>query len=129
MGEKSTMVRQRSGIAKVIVVVILAALVGAAFMIMTQEQKVRTACEQVHATLSDIIVAGDSLTPEQVHKMINRQPHEVRKPGRHRLVEEYRWKGPFSTHTVYAYYTTAATQLLEAVSLNQKMDDWEGDDK
>ena len=45
------MIHSRFGIAKVIVVVILAMLVGAAFLLMTEEQKARSACEQVHETL------------------------------------------------------------------------------
>jgi hypothetical protein len=123
------MIHSRFGIAKVIVVVILAILVGAAFLLMTEEQKARSACEQVHETLGDMIDSGDSPTPEEVHEAIGRKPHETRNPGRHRLVEEYHWKGPMSSHTVYAYYTTGATQLLEAVSINHKLEDWEGDDK
>ena len=119
----------KTGIAKVIVVVILGVLVAASFFLMTQEQNARAACEGVHQRLQDAIESGNSPTPEEVQEMIDRKPHLVRNPGKHRLVEEYHWKGPFSQHKVYAYYTTGATQLLEAVSINVKMQDWEGDDK
>lgn len=123
------MSRNRMGIAKVIVFVVLAILVGVSFTLMTQEEKARSASETVHQTLRDAIEAGESPTPEEVHEMVDRTPHEVRNPGKHRLVEEFHWQGPFSEHRVYAYYTTGATKLLEAVSLNQLMEDWEGDDK
>lgn len=125
----SIMIHRRSAVAKVVVVVVLAVLVGAAFMLMTQEQKARSACEQVQQTLGDMIESGNSPTPAEVHEAIGREPHVTRNPGRHRLVEEYHWKGPMSSHRVYAYYTTGATQLLEAVSINHKLEDWEGDDK
>lgn len=121
-------VRHR-GVAKAIVIVILAAIVGASFLLMTQEQKARASASDANQSLQAKITAGESLTPEEVHQLIGRQPHVSRKPGKHRMVEEYRWKGPMGQQVVYAYYTTAATQLLEAVSLNQKFDDWEGDDQ
>ena len=128
------MVKQRGGIAKVIIVVALAALVSAAFLLMNQEQKARTAAEGAN---TELIKALDEAqdgntstpTPERVHDLIKRKPHVTRAPGRHRYVEEYYWKGPMGQQTVYAYYSTAAEKFLEAVSLNQKLDDWEGDDK
>lgn len=119
----------RKGIAKVIVFVVLAILVGVSFMFMTQEEKARDASVKLHNTLTEVIEKGESPTPEEVHALVDRTPHETRNPGKHRLVEEFHWQGPFSEHRVYAYYTTGSTKLLEAVSLNQKMDDWEGDDK
>ena len=119
------MIMRRHGIGKVVVFVALAALMGAAFLFMMQEQKARAACEDVNAKLAELIEAGESLTPEEVHEKIGRTPHVSRIPGKHRFVEEYRWAGPLSSHTVYAYYETAATKLLEAVSMNQKMPEWE----
>lgn len=118
--------KRRSGIVKVIVIVVLAILVGVAFMLMTQEQEARSAAEKAQSTLFDEIDSG--LTPEQVHEKLGREPHETRIPGKNRFVEEYHWKGPMGKHTVYAYYTTGAAKYLEAVSINEKMEDWEGDD-
>ena len=115
----------RQGIAKVIVIVVLAILVGIAFVTMQREQKARRAADAVVTTLQDNVDAG--LTPEQVHEKAGREPDVTRTPGKHRFVEEYRWKGPMNEYVVYAYYTTGATKLLEAVSMNEKMEKWEGD--
>lgn len=117
--------RQRHGIAKVIVVVILAILVGVAFVSMQREQKARSAADTVLTALQDNLDAG--LTPEQVHEQVGLEPDLTRTPGKHRFVEEYHWKGPMNEYVVYAYYTTGATKLLEAVSMNEKMEKWEGD--
>ena len=92
---------------------------------MTQEQDTRSSVGNMHRTLGDIIEVGQSLTPEEVHKKIGRKPHVTRIPVKHRLVEDYKWKGPFTAHTVYAYYTTAATKLFEDVSMNQILPDRE----
>ncbi len=127
--ELAYMVTRKAGIAKVVVVVVLAALVVLSFVLMSQEQTVRDESIAVQNKLIEAIDAGKPITDEEVHELVGRMPHETRQPGKHRLVEEYHWKGPMSSHTVYAYYTTAAAKLLEASSLNQKLDDWEGDDK
>ena len=121
------MVNRRSGVAKVIIIVILLVLVAASYFLMTQEQKARDASMAVHEEL--VASIEDGLTPEAVHDKVGRKPHESRKPGKNVFVEEYHWKGPMSQHTVYAYYKTAASQFLEAVSINQKLDEWEDDDK
>lgn len=116
---------QRTGIVKVIVIVVLAVLLGVAFMLMTREQEARSAAQTAIDMLTENIDRG--LTPEQVHEKLGRKPHETRIPGEHRYVEEFHWKGPMGKHTVYAYYTTGATKLLEAVSMNQTLEKWEGD--
>ena len=113
------------GIVKVIIVVILAVLVAASFLFMTQEQRARGLAEDTVDQLGQIIDEQKQLGPEEVHQAIGCEPTNVRQPNRKRLIEEYTWKGPFSEHTVYAYYEVAATQILEATSLNKKMDDWE----
>lgn len=118
-------INHRSGIVKVIIIVVLAALVGAAYLFMTQEQTARTASEQGMTTLGDAIDAGEQYDPEKVREVLKRDPNESRTPFKNRLVEEYIWKGPISSHTVYAYYSVAAIKILEAVSLNKKLDDWE----
>ena len=123
------MLKSRAGVGKAVIIVALAIVVGASFLLMTQEQKARAACEEVNRTLGELIEAGESPTPEEVHELIKRQPHVTRNPGKHRLVEEYHWQGPFGKQTVYTYYTTAATKLLEAVSMNAPLEEWEGDDK
>ena len=119
------MYNRRNGIVKVIVIVVLAVLLGVAFMLMKREQEARSAADTAMETMNEILDAG--LTPEEVHEKVGREPHVTREPGKHRFVEEYRWKGPMGQHTIYAYYTTGATKLLEAVSMNQKLDKWEGD--
>ena len=128
------MVNYRSGIVKVIIVVALAVIVGASSLLMMQEQKARAAAGQVNATLIQAIddaQEANQATPtsEEVHELIGRIPHLTRQPGRHRYVEEYYWKGPMGEQKLYAYYSSAADKFLEAVSLNQKLTEWEGDDK
>ena len=118
-------IRQRHGIVKVILIAILAALVGAAYLFMTQEQTARTESEKAMSTLGKAIDDGEQYEPDKVREVLNREPNESRTPFKNRLVEEYTWKGPFSSHTVYAYYTVAAIEILEATSLNQKLEDWE----
>lgn len=119
----------RSGIAKPVIIVILLVLVGVSFVLMTREQEAREASVAARDALVSFIDSEEPTTADQVHEKLARQPHVARNPGKHRLVEEYKWSGPMSTHTVYAYYSTGATQLLEAVALNQKLEDWEGDDR
>ena len=114
---------KKSGIVKVIVIVALAALVGAAFLFMTQEQSARNGTQEIYDSLSRAV--DDHLTNEEVHKRLGRGPNQTRTPSKHRLVEEYTLKGPFESHTVYAYYTVAATKILEAASLDQKLESWE----
>jgi|GEM_PF-4220936 len=121
------MSKHRNGIVKVIVIVILAVLLGVAFMLMQREQQARTASETAMETMNEILDQEQGITPEEVREKLGRKPHVTREPGKHRFVEEYQWKGPMGQHTIYAYYTTGATKLLEAVSLNKKLDDWEGD--
>ncbi len=116
---------KRNGIAKVILIAVLAVIAGMAFVFMTREQEARSAAETTLATIKDHIDSG--LTPEEIHEKVGREPDATRIPGQHRYVEEYHWSGPFSQHKVYTYYTTGATKLLEAVSMNQKLEDWEGD--
>ena len=116
---------KRLGSAKLLIIVILLALVGASAWIMTQEQAARDACTAAEGILADAIESGPGLTPEEVHEKLGRKPSLERTPGKHRFVEEYRFAGPISTQIIYAYYETAATKLLEAVSVNQKMEQWE----
>ena len=113
------------GIVKVIVVVILAILVAASFMFMSKEQGARRSAELATNKLVQIIDEEKQFGPDQVQQTLGVKPTNTREPNRHRLIEEYTWHGPFSEHTVYAYYGVAATKILEATSMNQKMDDWE----
>ena len=122
---ESHMSQPRNGIVKVIVIVVLAVLLGVAFMLMQREQEARAAAQTAMDSVIEVLDNG--LTPEEVREKLGRKPHVTREPGKHRFVEEYQWKGPMGQHTVYAYYTTGATKLLEAVSLNQKLEKWEGD--
>lgn len=115
--------RNRVGIVKVVIVVALAALVGAAFLFMTQEQKARAGSQQIYDTLAGAL--DKSWTIDEVHEHLEREPNQTRTPSKKRLVEEYAFKGPLESHTVYAYYSVAATQILEAVSMGQKLPDWE----
>lgn len=119
------MTEKRNGIVKVILIVVLVVLAAVAFVLMTREQEAQAGAEAAMETIKEHIDSG--LTPEEIREKVGRDPDETRTPGKHRFVEEYHWMGPFSQHKVYAYYTTGATKLLEAVSMNQKLDDWEGD--
>ena len=101
----------------------------AAILLSIQEHQVRLASESAHAKLDEVIAGGGTLTDAEVHEHLDREPDEVRRPVPHRLVEEYRWSGNFRTYTVYAYYNTAATALLTAVSINQPMSELEQADE
>lgn len=117
----------RRGKTKPILMLILIAFVAGAFYLMTQEQAAREYCERINNTLAATInePSGPGLTPKEVHEKIGVEPNVTRTPGKHKYVEEYTSKGPMDSYVVYAYYKTGATKLLEAVSLNQKLDDWE----
>ena len=104
---------------------VLICLGAAAVVLMIKEQSATASSQQVEQALGAIIDAGESLTAEEVHERIGCEPQVTRIPGKHRFVEEYRWNGPMRAHTVYAYYKTGAAKLLEAVSLNQTLPDWE----
>ena len=108
---------------KVIIALVLAALVGAAFLWMSQEQQARQAAQGIYDALEAAL--DDSLTDADVHDRLGRQPNVIREPFRKRLVEEYTFKGPFQEHTVYAYYSVAAAKILEAVTINQISETWE----
>ncbi len=101
----------------------------AAILLSIQEQQIRLASEAAHEKLEEVIASGGTLTDAEVHQRLGRDPDEVRRPAKHRLVEEYHWSGNFRTYTVYAYYSTAAAKLLTAVSINQAMPDWEQADE
>jgi hypothetical protein len=122
------MQRKHLGSAKPIVFIVLAILICIAAYIMVQEQNARTASMEAHNTLVDLLDSGETLTPDVVQEKVGRAPVVTRTPGKHKLVEEYTWSGPMSEHRVYAYYKTAATQLLEAVSINQEVPEWETDE-
>lgn len=117
----------RSGavIGRVIVAVILAALVGAAFLLMSQEQQARSAAEDLFNRLSPSL--DSNLTIDEVHELTGRGPNATRTPSKHRLVEEYTFKGPIEPHTVYVYYSVAATRIYSAISINQKNEEWESE--
>lgn len=127
------MLRHRAGVLKVILVVALAVIVGASTLFMVQEQKARSQAEQANASLIRAIDQAQvdnqaTPTPKEVHELIGRQPNLTRVPARHRYVEEYYWKGPMGEQRLYVYFSTAADKFLEAVSLNHKLDQWEGGD-
>lgn len=109
----------RQGNSRVVIAVVLVGLVGVAVVLMTQEQDARGAATAASELLIGELDSGESLTPEKIHEMLGRTPHVTRNPIKHCYVEEYHWQGPMSSHKVYAYYQTGATQLLEAVSLNR----------
>lgn len=115
--------RPSFGFAKVIVVLVLAALVGVALYLMVQEQGAREYCEGISSKLEAAIDEG--LTPEQVHERIGAEPTKMRNLGKYKNVEEYSAQGPMNSYTVYVYYRKAATQFMEAVSANQTLPDWE----
>lgn len=103
----------------------IAIAVGIAAYLMLTEQECRNQSQTIFRQLTGVIDSGESLTPEQVHEQVGREPDATRNPGPHKLVEEYTWKSQLGEQKVYAYYRTGATQLLEAVSINQKLDSWE----
>ena len=122
----SRKIKSGSAIPKVIVAVVLAALVGAAFLWMSQEQEARAATQEIYDSLEAAL--DESLTMEDVHQRLGREPNVTREPFKKRIVEEYTYKGPLQKHTVYAYYSVAATKLLVAVTINQKSEKWETDE-
>ena len=122
----SRKIKSGSAIPKVIVAVVLAALVGAAFLWMSQEQEARAATQEIYDSLEAAL--DESLTMEDVHQRLGREPNVTREPFKKRIVEEYTYKGPLQEHTVYAYYSVAATKLLVAVTINQKSEKWETDE-
>ena len=109
---------------RLIVRFVLCAAVVVAVILYNQEQRVRHAAENLHQALGELIVAGKPVTDLQVHEHLGREPDESRRLKEHRWVERYDFPGNFSTYTVYAYYTTAATKLLTATSINQEHPDW-----
>ena len=119
----STTGKHGSAIVKAIIAVILAAMAGAAFLWMSQEQQARASAQTIYDSLADAV--EEQLTVDQIHERLGRLPNDSRTPFKNRLVEEYTYQGPFDSHTVYAYYSVAATKILEAVSIDQKLTEWE----
>lgn len=115
--------RTGSAITKAILAVLLACIAGAAFLWMSQEQQARAASQELYSTLAAAV--DEQLTIDEVHERLGREPSKSRNPFRKRLVEEYTYRGPFESHTVYAYYSIAATKILEAASIDQTLDNWE----
>ena len=111
---------------RIALLVVLIGVVAFGWTLREQELAARDSCQTAYDTLADTLDGLDSLTPEQVHEITPREPVTSRVPGEHKLVEEFRWNGPMGSYTLYAYYQTAATQLLEAVSINRRLPEWEG---
>ena len=110
--------------------IVTGVFIVALVVLMSGEQSARSASQSAHSTLEQIIMAGGAMpTDQEVHEKLGREPDITRIPAKHRLVEEYRWSGSYSTYTVYVYYMTAATKLLTAVSLNTTMSDLERPDE
>ena len=126
------MTRRGSSAVKVTAAVILAAIVGGAVLLTAQEEKARSAANAATKSLMQAIADAETSnvgTPniEDVHGLIARKPDVERRTYEHRYVEEYLWKGPFGDYRLYAYYRTGADKFLEAVSLNEKLVEWESD--
>ena len=115
---------QKSSAAKLLLAALTCVFVVAAVLLSRHEQRVRSASEEAHQILDQIIAAGETLTDAQVHERLQRDPVASYRPGRNKYVEEYHWAGNFDTYKVYVYYTSAATKLLTAVSINQEHPDW-----
>ena len=114
---------------KLFVALAVCVFLAVAIVLAREEQRARTASEEAHRLLDQVIANGETLTDQQVHERLGRGPDQVRQLGAHRLAEEYRWSGNFDTYTVHAYYSTAAAKLLTAVSINQEHPDWTETDK
>ena len=110
---------------KLVLGVVVCVVAVVAIVLSIQEQQIRMTSEAAHATLEQALANEESVTDAEVHQRLGREPSVVRVPAKHRLVEEYHWAGNFRTYTVYVYYTTAATKLLTAVSMNEPMPEWE----
>ena len=91
----------------------------------SKEVAARSASQDAFDLLTTRLDTMEGMTPEEVQAVIGLSPEATRTPAKHKLVEEYKWAGPFGTYTLYVYYRTAATQLMEAVSLNERLADWE----
>ena len=91
----------------------------------SKEVAARSASQDAFDLLTSRLDLMEGMTPEEVQSAIGLTPVATRTPAKHKLVEEYQWTGPFDNYTLYVYYRTAATQLMEAVSLNKKLPDWE----
>ena len=113
----------KRGAAKSIVTVVLFLLLLVAGFILLKEAGAQGHCQSIADTLELELSNGPS--DEKVHEILGLTPTKTRTPGPNIYVEEYSKGGPLKNYTTYAYYRTGAVKLLEAVSVNQTIPEWE----
>ena len=64
--------RTASMMVKAVIAVVLAAIAGAAFLWMSQEQQARTMSQEIYQSLADAV--DDHLTVDEVHERLGRNP-------------------------------------------------------
>lgn len=114
---------QKRGAAKSIVSIVLFLLLLVAGFVLVKESGARSHAQNVADTLNAELNNGP--TDEEVHEILGLTPTATRTPGHRKYVEEYTVQGMLNTFTVYAYYRTGAAKLLEAVSVNETIPEWE----
>jgi hypothetical protein len=101
--------------ARILVVVLL---LGVGFVIMQANQTTaaaQSAYEMLDATLDS---GGSSLTAEEVHTKLGREPSSTLTPDKHTVIEHYEWSSLMRQHTLKVYYNKAATELMTKIELD-----------
>ena len=112
--------------------IILFGILAVAIVALLFDRQARSSAEsfrdKVVAGIPKIGVDGDGGDESgwnlaKVHEVAGREPstsydHET---ANRTFVEEYSWRGAFRQYTVYCYYRVAADKILDAVSLNEPL--------
>ena len=103
---------QRSSLLRIMLLVVLAVLC----VCLVFDRSARGKADEAYRALDEVLISGKTLTDEEVHELIGREPDHSSQREDRMLKEEYVWSAGFRKHTVYVFYQSAAANLLHSVS-------------
>jgi hypothetical protein len=105
----------------------LIAILAVALVVLVFDWRARTGAQAAYDKLQAPDLEGSSTSPDDVHKLLNRQPDKPAKEAAGEMVEAYTWKG-FRAYTVYVAYSQVIgggsdgkdSYTMDRVALNQE---------
>lgn len=111
--------------------IVLFAILGILVVVLAFEMMARLPAQAAHARLSRFVYteeAGpvppaftDPPSPEDVRKLLGREPDGPPEVRDRELVETYTWRGAIRKYTVYVCFQRGSKPLLYKVSLNDPL--------
>jgi hypothetical protein len=111
--------------------VALFAILGVLVVVLVFEMMARLPAQAAHSRLSRYVhteetgpipqAVTDPPSPEDVRKLLGREPDGPADLRERELVETYTWRGPLRKYTVYVCFQRGSKPLLYKVSLNDPL--------